>query len=233
MLYHSQVKLCKNTKQNFLRGTEVAHTLWAWLRDYIKLQIILTVQGIVGVKHDKYCFLVTETVMSEGGNTRGPVQWKTQSMQAVALQYTSRTAVFSWAASWLQLEVRAPPIPGSVSWNILETKGLWNERKGVPQFFLTPSSCRSHRGQWRVERNWKPLPHRKREKLYAAAVVRLHGCKGWERNWMWEDEHQHKQAEKVHVWTCLHKESTAVNLGQVCKSPSCQRFPLEFKLDYL
>lgn len=125
---------------------QVAHTLWAWLRDYIKLQIILTVQGIVGVKHDKYCFLVTETVMSEGGNTRGPVQWKTQSMQAVALQYTSRTAVFSWAASWLQLQVRAPPIPGSVSWNILETKGLWNERKGVPQFFLTPSSCRVPQG---------------------------------------------------------------------------------------
>lgn len=99
--------------------------------------------------------------------------------------------------------------------------------------FLPLSLAGSHRGQWRVERNWKPLPHRKREKLYAAAVVRLHGCKGWERNWMWEDEHQHKQAEKVHVWTCLHKESTAVNLGQVCKSPSCQRFPLEFKLDYL
>lgn len=163
-------------------------------------------RGIVEVKHDKYFFLVTETVMSEDRKTGGPMQLQARSMQAVALWYTSRTAVFSWAASWLQLQVRAPPVPLSPwGWNILETKGTveWKKRGNI-SFSPLPLSG-SQRGQWRVERNWKPLPHKKEEKLHAASVVQLHGCKERERNWMWEDKHQHKQAEKVHAWTCLHK----------------------------
>lgn len=158
--------------QSLLRGWEVAHTLRAWLQDYIKLQLILTTQGILEIKCHKYfsCWQKqlccardeegSESSREQDGETLEHLCADKCGPHSPAPQHHAswdNSQVFSWTTYWLQVQTRGTPVPGFVltrkenpgSREILE----WKKRGAMALL-----SHRSWRGGLRAAWTWKPLP---------------------------------------------------------------------------